>query len=260
MSEMDAEMECIAEQTYTKKVWVVVSSALIKVLGRPTVERLGAKYLQQGDYHWRIYYHPDRKSMYQRHVNHVVKFFSDKGGTLLDVGCGDGLILSKLSNETELDCFGIDISPLAIALAHRHRVMNCQCVDLFKYTANNIIRRPMGLFDYVFIGDLLEHLPDPELALNCVKNFLADGGYVLMAIPIQGQKPDGGDRYIVDLAKLMRISRQMFGKVICLQIRRHWKKWYILARKVAKIDSGIMKPNEKLEDQWNVKKSLELHI
>jgi len=241
---MEAEMEHIAEQTYTKKVWVVVSSALLKVLERPTVERLGGKYLRMGDYHWRIYYHPHKKSMYQRHVNHVVDFFSDKGGTLLDVGCGDGLILSRLGSETELDCFGIDISPLAIALAHQHKVMNCQCIDLFEYAENN--------FDYVFVGDLLEHLPDPELALNCIKNFLADGGYALIAVPIQGQIPDGGDRYIVNLRKLMHLSRRVFGTIVCLQVRRTWKKWYVLARKRVRGDAEIMKSDEAMKENTQV--------
>ena len=218
---MEAQIDYIAERTFSPKVWTMVLSSLKAVLDEELVEKLGPKYLKGGDYHWRVYY-SHKRNLYRDHVNWIVQFFSDKKGKLLDVGCGDGLILSRLNDETDLECWGIDISSLAIELAHRHGVKNCECVDLSKFQVAN--------FDHIFIGDVLEHLPSPELVLRHIGNLLKPGGFLMLSIPIQGGSPRWGDRYVVALPKAIMLMSHEFGAV-CPEIHKPWKKYYLLARK-----------------------------
>lgn len=173
------EFERLARRSMTKKVWVVTAQALEKVLGKRVADRLGRKYLRLGNYHWRIY-HLGRQTPYKMHVDYVVNYFQGREGQLLDVGCGTGLILSKLSGETNLNCYGIDLSPLAIELAHYHSVSACEAIDLFKYQVKKSER-----FDFIYIGDVLEHLRNPLAGLIRVKKWLNPQGTILIAIPIQ---------------------------------------------------------------------------
>lgn len=173
------QLERLARRSMTKKAWVVTAQALEKVLGNRVADRLGRKYLRLGDYHWRIY-HSGKMSAYRMHVDYIVNYFHDRAGWLLDVGCGAGLVLSKLKEEVSLNCYGIDLSPLAIELAHYHSVSACETIDLFKYRVKKSER-----FDFIYIGDVLEHLRDPLAGLVRIKTWLKPQGTILIAIPIQ---------------------------------------------------------------------------
>lgn len=210
-----------AEKTMSLQIWFRIALKLRQILGPELMEQIGWKYLKTGDYHWRIY-HRERHSMYQHHVNYVVNFFSDKTGRLLDVGCGEGLILSLLSSQMSLACYGIDNSKLAIAFAHEHGVMNSECIDLFDYGE--------GDYDFVYAGDILEHLDHPDLALSKMKDFLKPGGFLYVAIPVQGERPKWGDKYVLTVDGVL----EMIGKELKIthhETRQAWLKNYFLAQK-----------------------------
>lgn len=159
------------------------------------------KYQLMGDYHWRDYY-GSRPNLYQKHVDKVIDFFKDKKGKLLDIGCGAGLILSKLSENKDLHCFGIDISPTAIQIARAKGVPNCAVLDLFKLTE-------VDRYDYIFMGDVLEHLPDCEKGLKKVKEQLSPNGAILITIPLQARK-DMFDYHLFTKESAFNLVKKIF--------------------------------------------------
>lgn len=97
----------------------------------------------------------------------------------LDVGCGDGELLRKVhASLPTWNLWGVDITPQTISWA--------QSVDSsFHYSVNNIYEMPFteGTFDVVFCGETLEHLENPEMAIEQLFKVLKPGGYLVCSLP-----------------------------------------------------------------------------
>jgi SAM-dependent methyltransferase len=105
------------------------------------------KYREQSDYHWREFESP---SVYRDHVLKVIDWIKEK--KVLDIGCGDGLITSKIGAK------GIDTDEEGIRLAQTHDVP-CEVMSAYDVKGN---------YDAVFLGDTLEHLEYPDKAIEAI--------------------------------------------------------------------------------------------
>ena len=124
------------------------------------------KYREQGDYHWREF---QQDCVYRDHVLKVVGWV--KGEKILDIGCGDGLITSKIGAK------GIDTSEEGIRLAQKHGV---PCEVMSAYDVK-------GDYDAVFLGDTLEHLESPESAINAIGGITS---VVYIVVPTESDSDD----------------------------------------------------------------------
>jgi len=178
------------------------------------------RYKQDPNAHWRDFYDKG-PNLYQLHVRRVVDFFKDKKGNLLDIGCGNGLILSELNKIKTLSCWGIDISKTAIDIAKEKGIENCEAIDLFDLSKCD--------YDYVFLGDLLEHLPDPERALKKVGECLKPKGIIFISVPIQERK-NKYDFHLFTKESAFKLIEEYF-KVVSFEERPDYKKMYFIANK-----------------------------
>lgn len=123
------------------------------------------KYRRLGDYHWREY---ARASVYRSYVDGLRSWVT--GDRILDVGAGDGLIAYVLGAQ------GLELDPMAVELAQKHGVAVFQ---------GSALALPFedGSFDTVFLGDVIEHLPDPEPALVEAYRVLVAGGALYVTTP-----------------------------------------------------------------------------
>ncbi|HEX8770144.1 MAG TPA: class I SAM-dependent methyltransferase, partial [Acidimicrobiales bacterium] len=98
------------------------------------------------------------------------------GGSVLDVGCGSGVMLGKLADRAGY-LAGVELSAKAAANAAQvaHQVVNAP-VDA------NLPFKP-GSFDVVICADILEHLPDPAAALAGIGRYCRPGGAVVISVP-----------------------------------------------------------------------------
>ena len=97
-------------------------------------------------------------------------------GTLLDIGCGDGLFL-KLARDAGWSVEGIEFSPEG---ARR------SALRLERPVAVGDLARERGLrgpFDAITLWHVLEHLPEPAAMLGAVRERLRPGGLLLAAVP-----------------------------------------------------------------------------
>ncbi len=145
------------------------------------------KYDQYGAYHWKEChrslagykeYNPALDARYEMVVREAAQL--PAGGRLLDVGCGDGLLLGRLAPLVK-EAVGIDSEAEAIRIAtqmlavHPHcRVLHNACYDV-----------PFGNaeFDLVTSTDVIEHLTDPSLHLSEIRRVLKPGGTLLLTTP-----------------------------------------------------------------------------
>lgn len=234
---MDKRIKKLVREIVTKQRRVSATIALINALNPNLVKQLGKKYIRKGDYHWREYYCPE-KTAYTVHVNYVVKFFQGKSGRLLDVGCGEGLIMNRIRETSNLECFGIDNSPLAVEYARQHLVKNCEFIDLKNFDKAG--------FNYVFMGDLLEHLKEPEIALQkAEEQWLVDDGLLFVACPT---KRGIGDLRLFTKDSILELIGSVFA-VNTLDIRPECQKMYIIAYKPEFMkELEEIRMQEKMED------------
>lgn len=97
-------------------------------------------------------------------------------GTLLDVGCGDGLFL-KVARAAGWRVDGIEFSPEG-ARRSSHRLGRPVAVgDLAR---ERVLRGP---FDVITLWHVLEHLVEPAAMLDAARARLRPGGHLVIAVP-----------------------------------------------------------------------------
>ncbi len=108
--------------------------------------------------------------------NHIIKHFP-KPGKMLEIGCGNGKILLLMqSNNWQVS--GIELSEdYAKEITKRFKIK----VDVLNFIDDNI--SDINDLDLVVMRHVLEHLPDPILALKRIHSMLKPGAHALMEFP-----------------------------------------------------------------------------
>ena len=145
-------------------------------------EQVNKKYYQEKeDYDWtevtdnikglESFFHRLRE---KNLVKLIKKYGQGQGGAFLDAGCGTGLILRHLPENS----IGLDINPRNIEkarqyLPHRQIILG----DVEKIPFEN------DKFTTVIVSEVLEHLPKPEHALKEILRVLKPGGVLVGTVP-----------------------------------------------------------------------------
>lgn len=95
-------------------------------------------------------------------------------GTVLDIGCGDGLLFDRLSSLGEVEGVEPDAGLVSANGPWRHRIH----VRAFDESFDTGRR-----FGLIVMLDVLEHLLDPVGALRHARSLLAPGGRMVLTVP-----------------------------------------------------------------------------
>ena len=111
--------------------------------------------------------------------NKIHNYSGSKGKFVLDVGCGNGYVLSHYA-KYGAKVFGIDITEKAIELT-KERFRICDLKGDFKLTNGNEIPYPENHFDIVCSMGVLHHIEDPIPMIKEIHRVLkVDGELILM--------------------------------------------------------------------------------
>jgi SAM-dependent methyltransferase len=116
--------------------------------------------------------------------NYLKEEIGQVKGKVLDVGCGAGLRVGRLKEAyPDLSLDGVDISRKAIEIAKR----DWPGVSFQVASADDL---PFGdnYFQAVIMRNVLEHLDNPEKALQEIKRVLKPGGIFYCLTPLEGEK------------------------------------------------------------------------
>jgi len=95
---------------------------------------------------------------------------------VLDAGCGDEFFLGILRDLGFTNVIGVDVSEIRVK-ACRDRGLDARCLPVEQCA-------DLGAFDLVLLMDVLEHVPDPAVALRAVHQALTPGGTLYLNVPV----------------------------------------------------------------------------
>jgi 2-polyprenyl-6-hydroxyphenyl methylase / 3-demethylubiquinone-9 3-methyltransferase len=94
--------------------------------------------------------------------------------TLLDVGCGGGLLAEEFAR-VGFEVTGIDLAPESIETARAHASASRLSVE-YETGSGEHLPFPDGAFDHVTCCDVLEHVDDVDLVIAEISRVLKPGG------------------------------------------------------------------------------------
>ena len=113
-------------------------------------------------------------------LNYIDNVASLKDKTVLDVGCGGG-ILSESMAEKGAKVTGIDLGEKALKVAQLHSLDSGVTVDYQLIAAEQLAEQQPASFDVVTCLEMLEHVPDPASVVVACAKLVKPGGHVFFS-------------------------------------------------------------------------------
>lgn len=154
------------------------------------------------------------------------EFFRDRtpaGSRVLDVGCNYGTLLVLLLQDkgiaagSKAPSVGVDVDPEFVSLAKKRRMgANGPLLPLAFYTMPGEAAGEEWpeAFDVITLGEVIEHVPDPEALLASLWRALKPGGLLLLSTP----NPRGF------LAKMAKTNPEQHVRLVTRADLRDWAK------------------------------------
>ncbi|MBN2420135.1 MAG: class I SAM-dependent methyltransferase [Deltaproteobacteria bacterium] len=113
--------------------------------------------------------------MYDHEREDLIALVPENAKTILDIGCSRGAMGKRIKGLRECRITGIETDPVLAAGAR-------ECLDeVIPGSIENTV--PMGPFDCIVCGDVLEHLADPWGTLKDLKSILSRDGVIVASVP-----------------------------------------------------------------------------
>ncbi|UTW02543.1 bifunctional 2-polyprenyl-6-hydroxyphenol methylase/3-demethylubiquinol 3-O-methyltransferase UbiG [Amphritea atlantica] len=113
-------------------------------------------------------------------VDFIDRIASLNGKTVLDVGCGGG-ILSEAMAHRGADVSGIDMGEAPLKVAKLHGLESGVNVSYRQVTVEQLATEQPQSFDIVTCMEMMEHVPDPSSIVDACSQLVKPGGYVFFS-------------------------------------------------------------------------------
>lgn len=115
-------------------------------------------------------------------LDYIDRHAALSGKTVLDVGCGGGILSESMARRGAASVLGIDMADKSLHTARLHAQQ--QGVDNLAYRCVSVedlaAEMPQG-FDVVTCMEMLEHVPDPESVVRACAKLVKSGGLVFFS-------------------------------------------------------------------------------
>lgn len=129
----------------------------------------------------------------------IIKFAKiSSNDTAIDVGCGEGYMLSLFPKAQQI--IGFDISNVALERA-RSILNDRNDVEFIKGDGQNI-QLDDNSFDVTICSEMLEHVPEPKRVISELHRILKPGGRLVVSIPDEKRI-----KRIMNIIKSLKIDR-----------------------------------------------------
>ncbi|MCW4020880.1 MAG: class I SAM-dependent methyltransferase [Candidatus Bathyarchaeota archaeon] len=109
----------------------------------------------------------------------IISNFSARELKILDLGCGTGEFMNMVASlDEKVKVWGVDVSSLAVSKV-REKGFESFVVDVNWQK----LPFPKRFFDIIYLGDVIEHLLDPDFMIKEVKRTLRAGGFLVLTTP-----------------------------------------------------------------------------
>ena len=113
-------------------------------------------------------------------LGYIDRAVSLAGKTVLDVGCGGG-ILSEALADAGATVTGIDLADKSLSVAKLHLLESGKQVEYRKVAAESLAEERPALYDVVTCMEMLEHVPDPAAIVAACAKLVKPGGHVFFS-------------------------------------------------------------------------------
>lgn len=108
-------------------------------------------------------YYKKKNAFYYINLKKLLGHLITKNKTVLEIGCGTGDLLASLRSKKG---YGIDISPKMIQIAKKKHARRIN----LSFSVKDIQNFKNKKIDYVFMSDVIEHLPHPQKVFDQISN------------------------------------------------------------------------------------------
>lgn len=136
-------------------------------------------------------------------TNILTKNYNIYGSSILDVGCGTGLLGDYLfKNKYQISIDGIDISPEMIEIARKRKYYDdLRIVDIFNVTTSQNKK-----YDYIVSAGMFTHNHVGPSAVENILHFLERDGVLIFTVRNSFAEQSNFKAYIVDLLTRKKIK------------------------------------------------------
>lgn len=113
-------------------------------------------------------------------LGYVAERMKLQGATVLDVGCGAGLLSEALARNGA-QVTALDLAPELIKVAKLHRLESGVSVDYRLQSAESLATEMPDQFDAITCMEMLEHVPDPAAIIRACATLLKPGGRLFLS-------------------------------------------------------------------------------
>ena len=137
-------------------------------------------------------------------TNILIRNFNIYGSSILDVGCGTGLLAEYLNKDKyQILIDGIDISNEMIEIASKRNYYNSlSIVDVFDITSQQVKK-----YDYAISAGMFTHNHVGPKAIENILNYLENDGVFIFTVRNSFREKENFQELIVDLLKRGKISK-----------------------------------------------------
>ncbi len=110
-------------------------------------------------------------------INDMIDKKTGSPQKLLSIACSSGIIEEEIKNRLGIVVFGIDVAEKSLEIARRRGII----------TKHGDVSNPLPFkddcFDFVFAGEIIEHIFDTNLFLKEIYRVLKPNGYLILTTP-----------------------------------------------------------------------------